>query len=82
MQADDAAQWRLATNTNVGWILNEDESRVVMAHGVSTSGEVDVFSIPTVNIIERVPLISSRKSSRGGNRDEKPIRQRDKSESD
>lgn len=43
----------LAVNSNVGWILDENDSRVVIASGFSSTSEVDVVVIPTSLIIER-----------------------------
>ena len=49
---------RCAHNTNLGWVMNENADRVVLAHGISDTGEVDHFVIPKNCIIERVPIIS------------------------
>ncbi len=56
--SDDPAKIRLAVNTNIGWITHEDAERVVLDHGCSTTGEYDIFVIPVVNIIQRIPLIA------------------------
>ena len=42
-----------ATNVNVGWVVDENDKRIVLAHGKSSTGEIDVFVIPVENIIER-----------------------------
>lgn len=46
----------LAVNENIGWIAHENEQRIVLAHGLSTSGEVDHITIPTNAIIERMKV--------------------------
>lgn len=51
----------LATNCNLGWIVDENEDRVVLANGHSTSGELDTMAIDTRTIIERIPVVSPRK---------------------
>ena len=57
----------LVTNTNIGWIAHENERRIVLAHGVSTGGEIDHLAIPTASIISRVPLMPpSKRRSCGG----------------
>jgi hypothetical protein len=48
----------LVYNTNLGWIIDENSERIVLAHGVSTSGEVDHFAIPTGDIISREPVVA------------------------
>lgn len=44
---------QLVTNTNLGWVIDEDEERIVLAHGTSTSGEVDHLVIPTNCVVSR-----------------------------
>lgn len=44
---------QLAVNRNVGWVVHEDAARLVLAHGYSTSGELDVFVIPVNAILHR-----------------------------
>lgn len=57
----------LATNKNLGWILNENEHRIVLCHGVSDSGEVDVFVIPRNCVCEILPVVKPRgKSTKAG----------------
>lgn len=50
----------IATNENLGWVAHENESRVILAHGKSTTGEIDYFTIPTKNIVERRVVIPKR----------------------
>lgn len=50
----ELAKVKLAENFNVGWIVHENADRLVLAHGSSSSGEVDHFTIPVGNIIDRV----------------------------
>jgi hypothetical protein len=59
---------RCAHNTNLGWVINENTDRLVLAHGISDTGEVDHFVIPKNCVIERIPIISKatkRKTSNG-----------------
>lgn len=55
----DLAKVKLAENFNVGWIVHEDSNRLVLAHGSSSSGEVDHFTIPVGNIIDRVFFVKT-----------------------
>ena len=61
---DNVKQITLAVNSNIGWIADENDERIVFAHGSSTSGELDVFTIPKVNILERIPLVKERKKAK------------------
>jgi len=58
--AENVAGLHLATNTNLGWVVHENERRLILAHGMSDSGELDVFAIPQNCIIERIPVIKKR----------------------
>lgn len=51
---EDARKAQLVVNCNVGWLLDEDDERIVLAHAASTGGEIDHFVIPTNCIVERV----------------------------
>ncbi len=53
-QADGLKQVTLAINTNIGWVAHETDELVVLAHGISDTGEVDHFAIPKSCIVERV----------------------------
>ena len=59
-QVEDAANAQLALNTNIGWVLHENAERLVLAHGVSSTGEVDHFVIPIACIVERRPVVPPR----------------------
>lgn len=60
---DDLAGITLALNTNLGWIIHEDDSRIVLAHGFSSTGEVDHFTIPRGDIRDiEYAAFSPRKS--------------------
>jgi hypothetical protein len=61
MQPEEVANAQLAVNWNVGWIVHENEKRVMLIHGGSSSGEVDVFQIAKADILEIVPLIPKRR---------------------
>ncbi len=50
----------LVTNINIGWIIHENEERVVLAHGSSTSGEIDHITIPTNCICEREYIVAKK----------------------
>jgi hypothetical protein len=43
---EDDIDCKLATNTNVGWIVRETDDVVALAHGMSSTGEYDVFKVP------------------------------------
>lgn len=49
--AAEIAGSTLATNDNLGFIVHEDEHRVVLGHGFSSTGEIDHYTIPRGNII-------------------------------
>ena len=59
---ESLASLALVTNTNVGWIAHENEHRVVLVAGLSTSGEVDALVIPTNDIIERIPAHGTKRA--------------------
>ena len=61
-QIEEARKAQLAVNVNVGWILHENADRLVLAHGLSSTGEIDFYVIPVANILERLPVIGSRKA--------------------
>lgn len=56
---DDLAGLSLATNVNLGWVIHEDEKRIVLAHGFSTTDEVDHFTIPRGDILSIEPAAYS-----------------------
>tara|TARA_R110002020_G_scaffold12409_10_gene45545 strand:- start:708 stop:980 length:273 start_codon:yes stop_codon:yes gene_type:complete len=58
---ESLASLALVINTNVGWIAHENEDRVVLVAGISTSGEVDALVIPTHDIVERIPATRNTK---------------------
>ena len=59
---DDIQEARLAVNTNLGWIEHENSERVVLCHGFSDSGECEYIQIPVTDIMERIPVVASRKT--------------------
>lgn len=60
---EDLAAVGLATNTNLGWIVHRNSERIVLAHGVSGTREVDHFAIPYNCIIQEVVVRKSRKQT-------------------
>ena len=64
VQIDSVKDCSLVTNTNLGWIIHENEERVILAHGVSTGGEIDYFAIPSNCIVDRIYLSKPRKESK------------------
>lgn len=52
----ELAKVKLAENINYGWVVHSNSERILLAHGFSSSGEVDHFSIPTGNIISQLPI--------------------------
>ena len=57
---DSLSDCQLCKNTNLGWIIHENDKRIVLAHGFSTSGEVDHFTIPQADIISITPVAPPR----------------------
>ncbi len=55
-QLEEAASLALAQNVNVGWVVHENEDRIVFCNGTSSTGEMDHLVIPTANVIQRVRL--------------------------
>jgi len=53
---DAAAELSLATNINVGWVVHQNEERLVLSNGTSSSGEMDHLVIPVANVVERIRL--------------------------
>lgn len=62
---DDISEVRLARNVNLGWIIHENERRIVLAHGYCTSGEIDHFAIPRGDIESVEPAASAKPRARG-----------------
>jgi hypothetical protein len=60
MAADSIQDAQLVINANFGWIIHQNEERLVLAHGLSTSGEVDYFVIPVNCVIEKRELFPKR----------------------
>ncbi len=54
-------QMELVTNGNIGWVLHENEKRVVLIHGVSETSERDFILIPVNAIISRIHLFPKTK---------------------
>jgi len=52
-QTDAVNNLQLAVNCNIGWIMHENELRIVLCHGNSNTGELDHYLIPTANIMKR-----------------------------
>lgn len=61
---DALKQVSLAVNTNLGWVVSENDERIVLAHGVSDTGEIDHFVIPVNCIVERIRLSQSKATGR------------------
>lgn len=51
------ASVQLAINKNLGWIAHEDDERIVLANGLSSTHEVDHLTIPKSCIVERVAIV-------------------------
>ena len=64
MEDGDARAIALASNTPLGWIIDENESRVIVVNSLSTTGETKYIAIPTGWITARIPVQSKRTSSR------------------
>lgn len=46
----------LSKNYNAGWILDENDTRILLCNGHCSTGEYDIMAIPTSAIIERIDL--------------------------
>jgi len=55
-QLEEAAALALAQNVNVGWVVHENEDRIVFCNGTSSTGEMDHLVIPTPNVVQRIRL--------------------------
>lgn len=60
-QADTVKDLQLALNCNIGWIAHENDTRLVLCHGRSSTGEMDNFQIPVANIVKRLTICPKRK---------------------
>lgn len=58
-----AAELRLARNVSLGWIVHENDKRVVLCNGTSTTGEMDHLVIPTSNIVARMPVTREQEAA-------------------
>lgn len=62
---EDLKSVALARNANLGWIVDRDDTRIVLAHGYSSSDEIDHIAIPTGNVISIEPAaVAPRKPSK------------------
>jgi hypothetical protein len=46
----------LSDNINIGYIHYQDEHKTVLCHGVTTTGELDLMTIPTKNVLGIEPV--------------------------
>ena len=51
---DTVGDTSLALMCNIGWVYNENAERVILAHGVGSTEELDYFAIPVGSIVERI----------------------------
>jgi len=63
-QLEDVRGAQLATNVSIGWIVDENVDRLVLANGSSSTGEVDHIIIPTPNVLERVYVARPKKGQK------------------
>lgn len=52
---DELSKIRLSINTNLGWVIEEDQDRIVLAHGYDDADWIDHFAIPVGDIISIEP---------------------------
>ena len=57
---ENIAECSLSKNFNLGWVLHENEKRIVLAHGFTAAGEIDHFTIPQADIISITPVAPPR----------------------
>lgn len=55
---------RLARNTNIGWVIREDDELIVLAHGKSDTGEADHLVIPVSCILDRKRVSRGKKKKK------------------
>jgi hypothetical protein len=60
---DSVNDCSLVTNSNLGFIMHENDERIILVHGLSTGGEVDYFAIPTNCIVEKIYVDNIRKDT-------------------
>ena len=60
IEADAIHNLSVALNSNVGWIVAENDKVMRLCHGASTSGELDCIEILKANVIE-ILAIAPRK---------------------
>ena len=46
----------LSKNFNIGWVLDQNKTRLLLCNGKCSTGELDVMTIPVGNIIKKVKL--------------------------
>jgi hypothetical protein len=49
----------LSKNYNVGWVIHENDTRILLCFGTCSTGEFDIMAIPTGNVIERKTICKS-----------------------
>lgn len=49
----------LSKNYNLGWVLHENDVRILLCFGHCSTGEYDIMVIPTNAVIERIDLCKS-----------------------
>lgn len=71
MRLEEVPHVRLAVVRSVGWIVDENEERIVFAQNVYDTGEVDSLAIPRSNIL-RIVKRDEKKRKRKRKADTQP----------
>lgn len=67
VDADAVHNLAVALNSNVGWIVAENDKVLRLCHGASTSGELDCIAILKSNVVDVVHVAPrKRKSPKAG----------------
>lgn len=62
VEADAIHNLSCALNSNIGWIVAENEKLLELCHGASTSGELDCMTILKVNVLEILPIAPRKRN--------------------
>ena len=61
---DRAGEIKLARYVSLGWITHRNDQRIILAHGVVETGEIDYLAIPCSAIVEITHVAKARKQAK------------------
>lgn len=64
VDADAVHNLAVSLNSNVGWIVAENEKALRLCHGSSTAGELDCLTILKANVMEVMEIVPRRNASK------------------